>query len=225
MGPRAEVDETDELRAADGRVPGRRGMATRQRLLDCTLELLKATSYRELKVVDIAREAGTSPATFYQYFPDVEAAILVVAEEMAKEGTALAALVRDATWKGRKGYESASALVDGFMDFWERHRSVLRVVDLATEEGDERFHQIRVRVLNELTEAMREVIEEFQRAGRHPADEDPMATAGVLVSMLAHVAAKRYGFEFWGIRTDDLEHSMARVVYWSITSQKPPASS
>ena len=29
-------------------------------------------TYRDLKVVDIAREAGTSPATFYQYFPDVE---------------------------------------------------------------------------------------------------------------------------------------------------------
>jgi AcrR family transcriptional regulator len=225
MSPRADTSaDADDLRAADGRVPGRRGMATRQKLLGCTFDLLKATSYRELKVVDIAREAGTSPATFYQYFPDVEAAILVIAEDMAKEGSALAALVRDASWKGKSGYESAKELADGFMDFWERHRSVLRVVDLATEEGDERFHQIRVRVLNELTEAMREVIEEFQRAGRHPADEDPMATAGVLVSMLAHVAAKRYGFEFWGIRTDDLEQSMARIIYWSITAQKPPAS-
>ena len=69
----------DELRAADGRVPGRRGRATRQRLLDCTGEMLTTTSYRDVKVIDIAREAGTSPATFYQYFADVEAAILVLA--------------------------------------------------------------------------------------------------------------------------------------------------
>ena len=39
-----------------------------------------------MKVIDIAREAGTSPATFYQYFADVEAAILVLAEEMAQQG-------------------------------------------------------------------------------------------------------------------------------------------
>jgi AraC-like DNA-binding protein len=59
-------------RAADGRVPGRRGLATRQRLLDHVAEMLAAGSYRDLRVVDVARSAGTSPATFYQYFADVE---------------------------------------------------------------------------------------------------------------------------------------------------------
>lgn len=74
--PEASPAEPDsEPRAADGRVPGRRGQATRQKLLDCTADMLRTTSYRDLKVVDIAREAGTSPATFYQYFPDVESAI------------------------------------------------------------------------------------------------------------------------------------------------------
>jgi hypothetical protein len=50
-----------------------------------------------------------------------------------------------------------------------------------------------------------------------------MATAGVLVSMLAHVAAHHYGFEFWGVRTADLRRSMARVVYSAVSGQKPPA--
>jgi AcrR family transcriptional regulator len=89
-----EPDEDGEdLRAADGRVPGRRGRATRQRLLDATAELLTTTSYRDVKVIDIAREAGTSPATFYQYFADVEGAVLVLAEEMARSGAHLTALV------------------------------------------------------------------------------------------------------------------------------------
>ena len=74
MTDAAEENE-HALRAADGRVPGRRGLATRQKLLDCTAEMLKTTSYRDLKVVDIARKVGTSPATFYQYFPEVESAI------------------------------------------------------------------------------------------------------------------------------------------------------
>jgi AcrR family transcriptional regulator len=222
--PEVSAVDGEEMRAADGRVPGRRGRATRLRLIECTLDMLKSTSYRELKVVDIAREAGTSPATFYQYFPDVEAAILVIAEDMAKEGSQLRDLVRDATWKGKAGYESSMSPVDGFLLFWEAHRSVLRVVDLAIEEGDERFHQIRVRLLNEITEALREVIEESQRAGRHPAAEDPMASAGVLVGMLAHMAAHRYGFEFWGIRTGDVQKTMARIIYWTITNQKPPSS-
>ena len=70
------TDSEAELRAADGRVPGRRGRATRTRLLECTSDMLATTSFRELKVIDIAREANTSPATFYQYFADVEQFLL-----------------------------------------------------------------------------------------------------------------------------------------------------
>ncbi|WP_334144821.1 TetR family transcriptional regulator [Rhabdothermincola sp.] len=214
----------DELRAADGRVPGRRGRATRQRLLERTAEMLRSTSYRDLKVVDIARGAGTSPATFYQYFPEVESAILVLAEEMSQVGSArLSGVVRDGNWKGRAAYDTAMAVVEEVMAFWEEHRAVLRVVDLATDEGDQRFRKIRVALLNGLTNALAEVIEAAAKTGRHPADLDPMATAGVLVSMLAHVAAHRYGFEFWGIRTDDLQRSMARIVYTTVTGQRPPA--
>jgi AcrR family transcriptional regulator len=221
--PTSELD--DEPRAADGRVPGRRGLATRARLLACTADMLNAGSYRDLKVVDIARGAGTSPATFYQYFPDVESAILALAEEMSAEGMALSVLVRDQPWKGKTAFATATALVDGFFDFWETHRSVLRVVDLATEEGDQRFRRIRTRLLNELTVAMAEVIDRGRSEGRQPDDLDPMATAGVLVSMLAHVAAHRYGFEFWGIRTDDTRRSISRIIFTTITTQKPPAGS
>ncbi len=222
---RDRSDKVDDqgLRAADGRMPGRRGRATRQRLLERTGEMLGSTSFRDLKVVDIARGAGTSPATFYQYFPDAEAAILVLAEEMSQSGLALSDLVRDHPWKGKNGYATASDLVNGFFDFWETHRSLLRVVDLATEEGDQRFRKIRTRLLNELTISLSETIESLRKDSKHPDGLDPMATAGVLVSMLAHVAAHRYGFEFWGIRTGDTRRSIARIAYTTITGQKPPA--
>jgi AcrR family transcriptional regulator len=215
--------DPDLLRAADGRVPGRRGRATRRRLLDQTAEMLRASNYRDLKVVDIARGAGTSPATFYQYFPEVESAILVLAEEMAHEGAVLTAIVRDGQWRGRAAYPTAESLVDGFFDFWESHRSVMRVVDLATEEGDQRFRNLRTRLLNEVVVALAEVIGRNRGKG-HPVDLDPMASAGVLVAMLATVAGHRYGFEFWGIRTGDTRRSMARIVYTTVTGQKPPTT-
>lgn len=218
----AEVDDED-LRAADGRVPGRRGRATRTRLLECTAEMLNETSYRDLKVVEIARGAGTSPATFYQYFKDVEAAILVLGEEMATEGMALSELVRSRSWKGKAGYAASVELVDAFLDFWEKHRSLLRVVDLATLEGGQRARQVRTRFTHELTVSFSEVVDAFRKEGKLPADTDPMATGGVLVSMLGQVAAHRYGFEFWGIRTDDTRRSMARIIYTTLTGAKPPA--
>lgn len=214
----------EDLRAADGRVPGRRGRATRQRLLECTQELLGETTYRDLKVIDIAREAGTSPATFYQYFADVEAAILVLAEEMSRDAARLPEIVKGGSWRGKAGWERALELVDAFLGFWEAHRAILRVVDLNTEEGDQRFRQIRVRMLAAVNDALADIFEQHQTDGRNPAGVDPRAAAGTLVSMLAHVAQHRYGFEFWGIRTADVRISMARQLYWGLTGQKPPAT-
>ena len=218
----AELRTDSELRAADGRVPGRRGRATRTRLLECTAEMLSTTSFRELKVIDIAREAATSPATFYQYFPDVESAILVLAEDMAVDTAALAEHVRRGPWDGAAGYETALELADRFFEFWDRNRSLLRVVDLATGEGDRRFSQIRSRLLNEVTVALREVIERTQPSTADGAALEPMATAGVLVAMLGQVASHRHGFEVWGIPTSDTRRSMAHLVYWSVTGLEPP---
>jgi AcrR family transcriptional regulator len=216
-------EAVDEPRAADGRVPGRRGLATRQRLLDCAAEMLRTTSYRDLKVVDIAREAGTSPATFYQYFPDVESAILILADDMVQTGVVqFADAVTGASWRGRSGYEAAEKLADAVITFWADHLPVLRVVDLATDEGDGRFANVRTRLLNDLNNALATAAADQQRAGRGQPGLDPNAVAGVLVAMLAHVSAHRLGFEFWGVRTDDLRSTMARIIFWSISGQRPP---
>lgn len=215
-------DDDGSPRAADGRVPGRRGRATRQRLLECTGEMLTTTSYRDVKVIDIARDAGTSPATFYQYFADVEAAILVLAEEMAGRGAHLTGLITGGSWVGADAFDTAGRLVDAFLVFWDEHRAVLRVMDLATDEGDGRFQKIRVGLLNDITKGLADVTTASMAAGQLPKGLDPMATAGILVSMLAHVAAHQYGFEFWGIRTKDLRASMARQIAWGVTGLQPP---
>ncbi|MFN2589874.1 MAG: TetR family transcriptional regulator [Actinomycetota bacterium] len=212
----------DDVRAVDGRLPGRRGRATRDRLLRCTADLLERTSFRDLTVIDIARCAGTSPATFYQYFADVEGAVLVLAREMAEEGKQLTSLIGRSDWRGRSGYAAAGELVDGILRLWERHRAVLRVVDLSTAEGDLRFQNIRTHLLNEVTTELRDVIQWFKSQGRFGTAIDPMAQAAALVSMLVHVAAHRYGYEFWGIRTDDIRRSVVDLVYIGITSRRPP---
>ena len=143
------------------RTMGRRGQRTRRRLLDSTATLLDAATYREVRVVDIARHAEMSPAAFYQYFGDVEAAVLALAEEMASVcGPELAALVREHPWSGPAAWSTALGVADGFLSVWDRHRAVLRVVDLATDEGDQRFRDLRTRFLREPSEALVEVLAE-----------------------------------------------------------------
>jgi len=215
---RAKAAEVEEMRASDGRVPGRRGRATRDKLLACTADMLEKSSYRDLKVIDIARCAGTSPATFYQYFPEVEAAVLELARALTDEGSTLVALIKQSPWRGPDGYGTALELTDAFLDLWERHRAILRVVDLSTAEGDLHFQNIRTHLLNEVTIALREAIE-GARDRKGARDIDPMAQAATLVSMLAHVAAHRYGFEFWGIRVDKIRDSVARLLYTGVTGR------
>src|SRR3954451_3721096 len=141
-------DAAAPLRAVDGRVPGRRGLATRRKLIDCTIKLLATTPYRDLKITDITRAAGTSPATLYQYFVDLEDLLLAVADRAAEDALQLVDLMSGQTWKGGRGMNSAEAVVDGFLSFWRTHRPTLRVVDLLSTEGDKRFRHKRVEILN-----------------------------------------------------------------------------
>jgi AcrR family transcriptional regulator len=226
------IDAYDEpVATTDGRVPGARGRQTRRRLLDATVELLSTTSWRSVKVTDIARQAKTSPATFYQYFANVEEAICVLAEGMVDQAAQLAELV-GGDWSEEGSWETARAVTEGFLSYWEDNRAVFRVVDLATEEGDAQLRGIRVRALNAVTVALAQVITSAcpsAQAGRgaatsSPAGADPMAVAGTLVAMFASVSAHRYGFEFWGIRTANLVDSQARLLHWAVTGRAAPAA-
>ena len=207
------------MRAVDGRVPGRRGLATRKRLVECTIKLLGSTPYRDLKVTDITRAAGTSPATFYQYFVDIESIMLAVAEQVAEEGRQLATLISGHSWKGSAGVGSAEGLVDGFLEFWRDHRSTLRVVDLLSTEGDKRFRHQRVLMLNAMTKALAAEIETVQGA---ESGVDPTAMAGALIGMLVNLAGHRAGFEAWDIRFDEVREAMVRLIYWGVTGPKLP---
>lgn len=219
----AEADGEADLRAVDGRVPGRRGMATRERLLEHTNRLLETTSYRDLKVVDIARDAGVSPATFYQYFPDAESAVLALADRLIGEGgERLTQPFRSATWEGRAAYDACDAMAGAFLDFWTDHSALMAVIDLAALEGDQRFRDCRTHLLSKFTLLASEVISEQQRLGFAPSDLNPLATAVVLVSMLAHVAAHQYGIGGAGVGTDELRTAMARMIYTGVTGRIPP---
>jgi AcrR family transcriptional regulator len=215
--------ETDAVRASDGRLPGARGLATRARLLERTRGMLEGRSYRDLTATDIARGCGTSPATFYQYFPDVEAAILAIAAAMAAEHGVLSQIVRSSDWSKPAAAQSAARdLARAFSEFWARNRAILRVVDLASAEGDQRFRALRTELLNDVTNALADAVTAARavgRSGQPGSGADPMAIAAVLVSMLAHVASHREGLTAWGIAAADTEAVMADIVSRSVTGR------
>ncbi|TVZ97849.1 TetR family transcriptional regulator [Streptomyces sp. BK340] len=212
---------TGQVRTVDGRVAGRRGQATRQKLLDCLSEMLSSSPYRDVKVIDVARKAGTSPATFYQYFPDVEGAVLEIADQMAAEGVGLTELLEGRSWAGKAGWQTAQELVDGFLEFWRKNDAILRVVDLGAAEGDKRFYKIRMKILNSVNNSLVDSITELQSKGRIDKDVNPAAVAGSLVAMLAAVAAHQKGFQTWGVKQAELKPNLALLVHLGVTGKKP----
>lgn len=190
-----EADRIAPLRATDGRALSHRGQLTRSHLLQVTRELLDATTYRSLRVVDIARAARTSPATFYQYFAGVEDAVVALADDLAVQAGAQleAASEHDPT-----------ELVQAFLRLWHDHRALLAVIDLAALAGDERLRALRTALLNPVSESLAARID---REGC-----DPRAAAGALVSMLAHVAAHQAGLREWGATEAGLIATLTRIV-------------
>ncbi|MEU8481973.1 TetR family transcriptional regulator [Streptomyces sp. NPDC048641] len=212
---------TGQVRTVDGRVAGRRGQATRQKLLECLGEMLSSSPYRDVKVIDVARKAGTSPATFYQYFPDVEGAVLEIAEQMATEGAGLTQLLEGRSWVGKAGWQTSQELVDGFLEFWRKNDAILRVVDLGAAEGDKRFYKIRMKILNSVNNSLTDTVKELQAKGKVDKDVSPAAMAGSLVAMLAAVASHQKGFQTWGVKQAELKPNLALLVHLGVTGKKP----
>ena len=220
----------EQVATTDGRVPGERGRQTRQRLLDATVELLATTSWRSVKVTDIARQAQTSPATFYQYFANVEQAIQVLAEGMVDQAAQLAELV-GGDWSEEASWDTALTVTEGFLALLGGQprrlpggrpgdRGGRRAAAGHPGAGAQRGH----RGAGPGDRRRLALARGGTRPGAtcSPAGADPMAVAGTLVAMFASVSAHRYGFEFWGIRTRNLIDTQARTLHWAVTGRPAP---
>lgn len=204
-----------------GRLLGPRAQATRDRLLQATAELLSQRSLRDVSVIEIARKVGTSPATFYQYFKDVEEATLRLAELAADEMPAVIELI-DGTWRGEKGLETARAIVDAFIRHWDAHHAALLVRNLAADEGERRFAKVRREALRPVLEHLAARITESQQAGRIAREIHPYAAAAALASILERLAAYHRELEYFGVTREHLVETTARILLQTVTGRSAP---
>jgi len=209
----------DELVAPDGRRLGRRAQETRRRLLDATAELLESRRLLDLTVVEIARRAGTSPASFYQYFPNVNDAVLALVDEAGEEISALIPLV-ERPWRGAAGFEACKELVARYVDYWDDHRPILRVRDLAAAEGDQRFRAARNESMSVITDRLCDKIAEAQLAGAVSPSLTAYAAASAMVAMMGRVAAYHRELESRGFSEGDLVETVARIVFQTVTGKR-----
>ncbi len=212
-----KTGKSDRSEAVDqsGRVLGPRALDTRERLLAATASLLAGRSLRELRVVDIARQVGTSPATFYQYFKDVEEAVLRLAEQASQEMPAVVRLI-DGSWDGDAGLERARSLADAFIRHWDAHHGALRVRNLASDEGDARFQTVRGAAMTPVLDALASQIAVHQKADKASLLH-PHAAAAALAAILERLAAYHVELENLGVTRAELVETSAQIVYRTVT--------
>jgi AcrR family transcriptional regulator len=213
---RTEVDEDGTVIGQDGRPLGERAIRTRTKLLECTQELLTERQARDVSVVEIARRAGTSPATFYQYFADVEEATLELASAAAEEVPAILGPLA-ADWSGAGGLDSARTVVEAFVRHWDQHHAALLFRNVAAEQGDRRFQKVRIRAMHPVLQELAKKIEASQGAassGLHS-----VAAAAALAAILERLAAYHQELEVLGVSREQLVETCARILHQIVTGR------
>ncbi|MFN8036751.1 MAG: hypothetical protein U0V73_12525 [Acidimicrobiia bacterium] len=113
------------------------------------------------------------------------------------------------------GLQEARDLVDGFLRFRDAHRAVLRTRNLAAQEGDARFCEIRHASLRPLVDGPAAEVADGQRAGRGAEQLSPAAAA--LVSTMERMAAFRNDLGARGLGRAEIVETTARIVHQTVT--------
>jgi len=215
-------EATPGLVATDGRVIGERATATRRRLLDATLELLKRDGPMELKVVDVTREAGAAPATFYQYFADLDAAILALADDALDDEGPLASLLLE-PWRSADDWPRVLQFVDAYAAYWDRHQVILMARTMRADAGDIIFRGARARADLMVIRRMADLVSISQNEGRLPSYLDPFATAAGMRAMAERLFIFEPSLRRRGTSREGLRNTLAAILFRTLSGVDPPA--
>lgn len=208
---------TDPVVATDGREIGQRALATRRKLLDSTKSLLTDGGLFELRLVDITSEVDASPATFYQYFSDIDAALLALADEVRDASGHLVELLDGDVWSTWADFDRALAFIEGYNEYWEAHGSVLRVRNLKAEEGEPAFREARSSTQLPLMRALARHAEASVKSGRMASELDAVTIAAAMLAMLERLTAYRDELTQRGSNDDAHNATLATVLFQSVT--------
>ncbi len=211
------ADPADEVLVDQaGRPLGPRALQTRRKILEATTQLLSEKPMRDMRVIDIARSIGSSPATFYQYFKDVEDVVLHLASQ-AKEATPLLVEMICGSWEGREGHERGKRISNMVIDHWEKYAPVLRARNNASDEGHPGLREQRLAALMPLVAAFQAEIERAQAESR-PANSadgwnggplDPLAGATALSSCLERISMYHVWIKEMGSTRENIVNTTA----------------
>jgi len=167
---------------------GARGGRTRTAILDATRRLLERRHLGELRVADVAAEAGVSPSNFYTYFKTVEEPILALCEAAAVDFQPLSRHL-DGDWSAEQAFSAARAYVVDVLMIWRDHGPVLRIEHMLADKGEAGFVEARVRRLRRVHLSLERRIAVAHATGYHAPGLDPRLASYEVANLVESVAA------------------------------------
>ena len=222
-------DPSDEVLVDQaGRPLGPRALQTRRKILEATVSLLSEKPMRDMRVIDIARQIGSSPATFYQYFKDVEDVVLHLSSQMKESTPELVELI-SGDWTGRAGHERGCKISILVIDHWKKYAPVLRARNNASDEGNMLLRAERMAAMIPLVDAFKAAIKRSHANSEPvPGDSgewqgghvDPLVGATALSSCLERLAMYHEWIEEMGGCHRELVETTATLMQSMLTSRR-----
>ena len=125
---------------------GRKGQATRERILRAALTLLDTSQEAPITLTGVVREASVGMSTLYLYFPDLGALVLAaLLQVMDRTDDAFVDRLRQ-RWPDDRLEESCLDFLRAHFGFWQEHARVLHMRNSLADARDMRFVDHRNRV-------------------------------------------------------------------------------
>jgi AcrR family transcriptional regulator len=212
-----------KLRSAPGRAParngapknaallGRKGQATKRSLLDAASRLLATTSQINLTAAAISKEAGTSPATFYVYFNNVEDILWALCSEIDNETSHLFKHERFLRDDDRLEAD-ALEFVQDYCKIWEKDGLLLLYRNMESDRGNRRFYQLVLKIALPILQGLTDRIVEAAPPDKPVTRSEANADAVVFFAAIDRIAAALHLWPNESLSADTLLQGEARAL-------------
>jgi AcrR family transcriptional regulator len=187
---------------------GRKGKETRRSLMQAARVLIEGQSPLNITAAAISKQAGTSPATFYVYFDNVEDVLWTLCDAITDDTADLFtehAFLRD----DARLEDDALTFVRGYSDIWARHGPLMLYRNMEADRGNKRFYQLVLRIGLPILEGLTDRIVEREPTIRRA---DANAEAVVFIAAIDRVASSLHRWPKDSLMPDVLLRAEARVL-------------
>lgn len=147
--------EGDVSHNLNGQKLGRKGQATRERIMAAAAELIAEGGETPISLSAVARRANLGMTSLYLYFTDLTELLLAVLRPVMEDATDGYFRQLGEYWPDEELEERCRSFVQAYFDFWTKHSRVLHLRNNMADQYDERMMAARVRTAQPTIALMR----------------------------------------------------------------------